>query len=262
MNISHSKPIQGDLFDQLSATVTPTVDPPKVVITEAPRVITEPKTVLPQNPKNYYQIALGITVAAIVAFLEVYYYYYRFSMDGLSVPLALISGVGLTGFLLVTYLQKMFWLYIPLVIFSVFATSAGQSYALAEDARQQALNAAVVLERSNVITDLEGEKNRLSVALAGIVIPKSMDVRRRYAEEVEKALEEKAGYEVELTQVNAKLEDLRPQAVGIGKRETSYDFYAGLLGIKAEWIQVFIHTVLSVFISFMAPVSIKKLVLD
>jgi hypothetical protein len=110
-----------------------------------------------------------------------------------------------------------------------------------------------------LIKDLEDERARVKNALSLIVIPKSMDVRKRYAEEVKTAMEEKAGYEVELKEIGEKLEALRPQVVTSGERLTSYDFYSGIFGIRPEWIQIFIHTVLSVFFALMGPVSLKNL---
>lgn len=74
-----------------------------------------------------WHLSLSIIVALTGSFLEMYYYYFRFTMDGTPAPVAIIQAVALTAFLILAYSRKLTFLWVPLVIFSVFATSAGQT---------------------------------------------------------------------------------------------------------------------------------------
>jgi hypothetical protein len=75
-----------------------------------------------------------ILMIGLGSFLEIHYYKFRFENDGIETWLAIIIGIALTLFLCLAIFERkkklMKLLIISLVIYSVLATSAGQSFSL------------------------------------------------------------------------------------------------------------------------------------
>lgn len=130
---------------------------------------------------------------------------------------------------------------------------------MAKDAARIVVETNTAKVNEEEIQSLTADRERLQKAIDGIVIPRSMDTRRKYGPEVEAAMAERAGYEKDLKVVNDRISALRPVTVAPVETETSYQFYARVFGWNAEWVQIIIHTALSVFFALMGAVAVRHL---
>lgn len=204
------------------------------------------------------------------SFLEIYFYVYRFTTDGLNLWLSIIIGIALTLFLSLLMIlrgKKGIPLLIGAVaIYSVICTSSGQSFSLSElqnnqtkEAVQEDNRAIQISEYLEEIKLLNAELDQLSQQ---ITITNTYN-RNKYADAVEAVQSRIDKIKSEKTEIQNKINDLRSQQTisAEHKKETTniYQFYHNLFGVNAGWLQFILQTILSAFIAAMSPVSIMLL---
>jgi len=84
-----------------------------------------------KNIKKISLIILSVALLGLGWFLEVYYYQFRFSGDGVQPIVSILIGIGLTLLLTSLFINlnigKIIIIF-PLVLFSIFCTTSGQNY--------------------------------------------------------------------------------------------------------------------------------------
>ena len=212
------------------------------------------------------------SLIVIGSFLEVFYYYLRFRQDGSAGWLSVIIGVALTLFLAVlTMLRKSNRWAIPaaliLASYSIFATAAGQAFALSKvvedtaeyDATQANAQDAIAEYRQN-IERLDREEADLLSSTAGLTLAQRANYRTYGIAPIE---ERKAAIATERQMWQEKIDAERATLtthVGIERKSTNvYIFYGELLGVRPETVQVVMQITLSIFIAMMAPTGIIML---
>jgi len=198
---------------------------------------------------------LPTSLIALGAFLEVYYYFWRFNQDGIPWALAAISGLALTAFLIGLSQKGPRWLYLLVIVFSVINTSSGQHAALGEEGRRQATEAVRAKGQSQTIADLERERD--AILKAPVTVTNSLWARDRYQEASKSMEAEKQAQDARLAVIQGKLEAMRLETVAVTPRETVYQYYSRVSGVPADWIEILLQTLLSVFFALMAPVGMK-----
>lgn len=199
------------------------------------------------------------------SFLEVWYYQYRFINDGIEIWLAWTIGIALTLFLALAVFKKTTALIIVLIIYSVLATSAGQSFSLSqyenklstEDATQLNIQDEI-LDTENRINDLDSESEKIKTDINSSV--NSLDDRLKYRKSIYGAYARIDEIEKERTILRDHLTELRNRTTThekIKRHETNiYKFYNGITSIPVNWLQFIFQTALSFFIALMAPLGI------
>lgn len=218
--------------------------------------------------KKNFAIALII----IGSFLEIYYYAFRFINDGTPFWLSIIIGIALTLFLSILTIMRnkkrlVYFLMVPLFIYSVFCTSAGQTFSLITV--EKANSAAAVQAEYNLetVNDLKYQKESIQEEIKAInkrtnSTVKSLEDQYEWKNTYRIATERKQELETQLALINEKLNESRESAIINSRREEAieneniYHFYGRLSNIDAEIIQLILHGALSIFIAFMAPVGI------
>lgn len=205
------------------------------------------------------------------SFLEIYYYYYRFSQDGIPWWLSIIIGASLNLLLAISVMQrknKFTWaLMAALFAYSVLATSAGQSFSLGVKSQNESKQIAKeknidirIQEYRQLKSEYQTEKKSINDKLNGIGL---WSRKNNYIEEV-KILEDRRNFlDNKIIELDNKIENLFSdisinQDVEI-KETNIYKFYEKLTKISNEIIQFLFHTLLSVFIALMVPIGILSI---
>jgi hypothetical protein len=211
------------------------------------------------------------SIALIVAgsFLEIYYYAYRFTSDGIQIWLAVTIGVALTLLLSLAVFQRKqkwaIWIIIPVALYSIFATSAGQAFSLGEVLRAE----ATIEARSRYVLDeiadaekqiawIDSEIERLSREIDATT--NSLEERYEWKNTLAKAEARQDELSQQRRELAMRLTELRGSAQeheSVEKRSRNiYIFYGDMLNWSEEWLQFFLQTILSAFIAVMAPIGI------
>lgn len=104
-----------------------------------------------KNIKKVSLIVLSVALLGLGWFLEVYYYQFRFSGDGVDSVVSILIGIGLTLLLTSLFINVNIGkiiVIIPLVVFSIFCTTSGQNYSYN------------IQSKSNSIENASEENNR------------------------------------------------------------------------------------------------------
>lgn len=202
---------------------------------------------------------LAYPLIALGAFLEIYYYSWRFTQDGIPLVLAIVSGVALTVFLVALSVHGPKWLFFAVVAFSVITTSSGQHAALGEEGRRQATEDARALAQGDTVADLERELDMLEESVAGYKEPSSLWAQREYSDALEKARAKNEADKGRIREIGIQLRTLRGETVAIVPRETVYQYYSKVTGLSTDWIQIALQTLLSSFFALMAPIGMRML---
>lgn len=197
--------------------------------------------------------------------LEIYYYWWRYTSDGIDSWISLISGIALTLFL--SILTK-FWKVNPgffvtigavLIVYSVFCTSAGQSYSLQliqqeneqelakqEDSRREADRIDNTIKSLQERYDLiESQKNEFIT---------TFDDRYNWKNTLQTAEDSQIAIQNEILSYRSQKEELI-DSVAVRPPDI-YTYYSKLFKIDNQWLQFALQTLLSLFIAVMAPVGI------
>lgn len=195
------------------------------------------------------------------SFLEIYYYQYRFSNDGTHWLLAWIIGFTLTLLLSISIFIRdkkwTKWLIIPLFIYSVICTSAGQSFSLnifenkkIELSAKDEYKKDEILGKAYRIKTIDEEiKAKVKFINTHAYWKKT---RAEYTERIRELEKERKGLSQELSLLRRTTKTKKKSK----KSENIYIFYNRLTGVPANWLQFLLHTILSIFIAVCAPIGI------
>jgi len=201
---------------------------------------------------------LSIAMILIGSFLEVYYYTFRFTADGIPWWLGIIIGAGLNLLLmLLVYWKKNSLMIIFLIAYSVISTSAGQTFSIIEKQKSE-IEAKVSPEKKRIEKEIEllqEERAGLSGQISGTI--KTLEDRYEWQNTLGKAEKRIEEIEGQIKTYNKSIEDLtKGQTI---TENNIYTFYESLLKgiIGKDFLKFIFHTILSVFIALMAPTGIK-----
>ena len=209
----------------------------------------------------------SILLIIIGSGLEIYYYAQRFVNDGITVWLSIIIGISLTLFLSLLMLKrdnKIIWLLIvPLAVYSILCTSAGQSFSLSEMHNSQVAAAVQEDNRSEQIKEYKHEIELLDKELEKLsdqITVNTTWARSRYGDAVEAVQKRQDEIKSEKKVYQDQINALRAQQTVSATREKEttsiYQFYYKLFGFNAGILQFILQTILSFFIASMAPFAI------
>jgi hypothetical protein len=211
--------------------------------------------------KKNFDWLLPVLLILFGGFLEVYYYFMRFSRaDGVVEWVGILIGVGLTVLLMAVSWQKRTVLKVFLIVFSVIATSGGQSFSLIEKNKEnvQAQSAdelkLLEAEQASLVKEYAQIQERISTSI------KSLEDQFEYKNTLATAETRKA-------EISQRQKEIQVEIKGLNKDQTNveaaniYSFYADLFGevVPVSWIKFILHTLLSIFIAIMAPTGISAL---
>jgi len=211
--------------------------------------------------------AWGIII--IGSFLEIWYYRFRFVNDGISSWLAITIGIALTLLLALAVFQRQYWwawaIIIPVSLYSVFATSAGQAFSLGEILREDSTKQVQSEYTMDEIDDIrsqidwiDSEIKRISESIDTTV--DSLEDRGMWRTTLADAEKRQRELREERKQLTAELSELHKEArqhESVEKRSRNiYEFYGNMFHWDKEWLQFILQTILSTFIAVMAPLGI------
>lgn len=214
----------------------------------------------------------AILLISIGSFLEIWYYAYRFSNDGIETWLSITIGIALTLFLCMAILNRnkkgMLILILTLIIYSILATSAGQSFSLSLFQKDEIHQDVQEEYRQDEIEEIQYRIQQIDEKYSQIQsgineTTQTLHDRGVYRTALEKAENQQLLLNDERKQLQVMLTELRNKAVtyeGIEERKTNiYEFYNKLTFIPETWLQFIFQTWLSIFIAIMAPLGITTL---
>jgi len=214
----------------------------------------------------------GILLIIFGSFLEIYYYAYRFTNDGIESWLSITIGIALTLFLCMAILYRkkrgIRFLILTLIIYSILATSAGQSFSLSLFQKTEIQENVQEQYRQDEIDEIQFRIQQIDEKYTQIQFginetTTTLHDRGVYRTALEKAENQQLLLNEERSLLRDRLSELRQYAIsydGIEKRKTNiYEFYNRLTFISNEWLQFFFQTWLSIFIAIMAPLGITTL---
>ena len=193
--------------------------------------------------------------------LEVLYYYQRYISEGTFPVWAMVQGIALTAllvglFLLVSDNWLLWLLIVPLALYSIANTSAGQRQSLVMKAENEAVT--INTERINEIEDsIERKQKRYDEVSA--LINNSISDFDEYWEWKNTT----ARYEDELKSLDSDIEALKKEKsellnpdIQISTNMQVYVFWSDILGIdNPDLIQLIMQITFSFFIAIMAPIG-------
>ena len=213
-----------------------------------------------------------VSMITFGSFLEIWYYYWRFNNDGIAAWLAVTIGASLTLLLaLAVVWRRKGWAWliiIPLAIYSIVATSAGQAFALGIVLEAESRIEVAEAVRQDEITEAESRIALLQSEYQDIreqinVTVGSLADRGLWRTTLAVAEARQAELTVLITENQERLSALRLDTItheAVGSRSiTIYEFYRDLFGLDPGWLQFILQTVLSAFIAVMAPIGILTL---
>jgi len=204
---------------------------------------------------------IGFTLILTGVSLEVLYYFQRYVSDG-TLPLwSLVQGIALTALLIGLFIQvrenRLLWiLIVPLAIYSIANTSAGQRQSLVMKAQNDALT--INTERIGEIDDsIERKQKRYDEVSA--LINNSISDFDEYWEWKNTT----ARYEGELKDLDSDIEELKREKselltpdIDVTTNMQIYVFWSDIFGLdNPDLIQLIMQIVFSFFIAIMAPVG-------
>lgn len=210
-----------------------------------------------------------ILLIILGSFLEIYYYSFRFSQDGVNIFISISIAIALTIFLTMLsayYYKKITWLIIiPLALFSIITTSAGQAFSLGVVRTEKTEETAKELIRNDQIEELQIEIKRLNNEYDSIENQKNQTItalsdRWEWKNTLARAEERQLVISEEKKILQEELKNLRLQQSTHEEIEEEttdiYKFYNNLFGINSKWLQFILQSILSLFIALMAPFGI------
>lgn len=199
--------------------------------------------------------------------LEIYYYYFRFSQEGVNIYVSILIATFLTFFLtLLTayYYKKFTWfIIIPLFIYSIAVTSAGQNFSLGVTEEKQTINQSQELNRQDEINELQKEIRYLDTEFENIspqIVVADIAERYKYEGVIRRAQTRQDEIRTEKKELQEKISGLRIQQTTHSEVEIKttdvYKFYGNLFSINQNWLKFILQTILSFFIAAGSPFAI------
>ena len=210
--------------------------------------------------KKLANIIVAVVMISTGWFLEVYYYWFRFTGDGVDGRVALIIGAGLTVlltslFIEPTKLKKI--LMIPLILFSVFCTTSGQAYSYGEKQREATKTSNVEINKQQMIDNYNNSILGLQTQLESEIKLIDVDLKTRaYLNKngVTPTLENIENIKKDIKYYQELRDEILKSLEPIEKEKTAYEILADDLGIyNANILKILSLLSLSFFIAIMAP---------
>lgn len=209
----------------------------------------------------------SIFLISIGSFLEIYYYAFRFTGDGIPSWLAIIIGIALTLLLSIAVInRKKKWslfIIIPIAAYSILCTSAGQSFSLSEERNQQTEIIVSELNKQDQIKEYQNDIELLNKELESLLnVSTVSDINERWRFEgvINRTEQRQQEIREEKKLLQEKINELRTTQIireDVQKETTDiYKFYNKLFNINAGWLQFILQTLLSGFIAIMSPLGI------
>ncbi len=206
------------------------------------------------------QTVISIVLISLGSALEIFYYAARYMGDGIHWSISIIQGIALTALLMGLFIQRRSpaaWFFIvPLVMYSIFNTAAGQRQSLTMNAERQIQNI-----NNQRISTLQSSLKRKQAEYN-----KTTDLINESIEDFDDAWEWKnttAKYEGiqddldnEMKSIEDKISSLRNPEIAESESGKLYKFYSDLFGWSSMWLQFFLQVAFSAFVAIMAPVGI------
>ena len=201
------------------------------------------------------------------SFLEILYIYYRYKSDGIFLPVCIIIGVGLNIFLMLAVYEKRKGLAAALIFFSILNTTSGQTLSMLK--MENTEKKTVIADESGNqiarykkdIAQLDTEIQAINKRLNGFATMEEKAEYKNNVREDEAALEKKRIEKARLeTLITDTAKVIKEDAEDSVKATSVYTFYGSIPRWKLkDWITFILHTILSFFISIMAPFGIATL---
>ncbi len=216
----------------------------------------------------------AILLISLGSFLEIYYYAFRFTNDGIETWLSIIIGITLTLLLCLAILSRnkkgIMFLILTLIVYSVLATSAGQSFSLSlvqteeiqQDVQEQYIQDEIS-ETQYRINQIDEKYMQIQAVIIGST--QTLEDRYTWKNTIAKAIGEQESLNNERIILKEYLSGLRSSSITHENIETkkpstnTYVFYNELTNVPADWLQFIFQTWLSIFIAIMAPLGITIL---
>ena len=203
------------------------------------------------------------------SFLEVYFYFWRFTQDGMPAWLSITIGAGLTLLLSFGIYHRSnkwaMWIIIPVAAYSILATSAGQTFFL--NAKFKDLESRKIISQYNqdeireveeAIKNHESEIEKLSETIYQKI--NSNEGAKYWTPTITIAEKRQNVLKKETDDLKEKLRVLRSKAQQHKKVKTRadniYTFYQDITRIPDNWLQFALQTILSAFIAAMSPIGL------
>lgn len=201
------------------------------------------------------------------SFLEILYIYYRYKADGIFLPICIVIGIGLNIFLMLAVYEKKNGLAIALIFFSILNTTSGQTLSmLKKENTEKKTNSndvinSQIMRYQNSIDEMENEIKAINKRLNGFETMEEKAMYRNNVRDDEASIQKKRdeikAAEEKITELSSKQKTAVEQNVD---QTSVYSFYGSIPEWKLkDWITFILHTILSFFISIMAPFGIRVL---
>jgi hypothetical protein len=204
------------------------------------------------------KLSTALSLILLGASAEVFFYQYRFVSDGMSLGVAITIGVALTIMLMVASTFKNKSLALLLIIYSVIATSAGQSYSL-----------ELVRGEAQIVENRNAENRREYDRLQSNIDALTEEWNRLNDEKQDLSLADYSMWRTALANINERQGQVADDIKEFSRQQEAlslavliqpddiYTYYSKLIGIPASILQFILQSMLSVFVALMAPVGIN-----
>lgn len=202
------------------------------------------------------QKALALVILITGVTLEVVYYYSRFLSEGASWWLSLIQSIALTCFLMGAFILArknpiMWFIVVPLAMYSIFNTAAGNRSSLIAKAQAETVGI-----NNDQIAELEKTLSRKQAAYDadfGIIQFDSIEERAKWRSTVSTVKDDIDEKESEIDAIEEQIRALKNVSIGDSKISGVYEFYSSFIPVSADALQMILQFALSFFIALMAP---------
>lgn len=202
------------------------------------------------------------------SFLEAYYYVYRFINDGTNLIIAILISITLVVMLTLIsshYKKKYSWLMIiPLALYSIICTSAGQTFDLGKNKEYMNVEYVQQINKQDEINEIIADINRINIELNKVsnqnTVTNTYNVNK-YQEALTDIQDRYDFLNEQKKQLQLQLSDLRKQQtirtdIQQESQTDIYQFYNELAGLNIKWSQYILQTILSIFIALSAPLGL------
>lgn len=207
--------------------------------------------------------SLAISLIILGSALEIYFYAYRFYSDSGDLLVSIVEGVALTILLIVLFILRKKWyiwlLLIPLVLYSIFNTAAGQRQSLIIKAENQVIG--INTEQIEILEKTLIRKNELFDKTSEMINNSIVDFQDMWdwKNTTKKYEDQQKLLDTEIREIESEISELKIPKVDESESGKIYQFYAGLSGVPAKWVQFWLQVALSLFIAIMSPAGIVLL---
>lgn len=200
------------------------------------------------------------------SFLEIFYVSIRYMKDGISLPICIVIGISLNVFLMLAVYKNRYVLAVLLIVFSILNTSSGQTLSLLKQEADEKQTGNAIAEKQNTryenqIAQLEKEILEINVRLSGFDTMEAKAQYRNNIKDDEQAIKDKRAEQARLEGlISANGAQEMKESAETVNATSIYTFYGSIPRWKAsDWFTFALHTILSFFVSIMAPFGILVL---